>query len=61
MEIARSYKARRVSGGGIELEGVEVQVLLDDSKNIEDLVPKKVNDMSSFFMLFKRVCKVLIL
>ncbi|XP_064620645.1 DIS3-like exonuclease 1 [Lineus longissimus] len=41
MKIARNFKARRVSGGGIELEGVEVQVQLDDSKNIEDLVPKK--------------------
>lgn len=28
--------------GALELEGVEVQVQLDDKKDIKDLIPKKV-------------------
>ena len=33
-----------LSTGALELEGVEVQVQLDDKKDIKDLIPKKVND-----------------
>ena len=32
--------------GALELEGVEVQVQLDDKKDIKDLIPKKVKDHS---------------
>ena len=43
MRIARRLKARRVSGGALELESVEVQVQLNETKSIEDLTPKDVS------------------
>ncbi|KAL9987682.1 hypothetical protein ACROYT_G002028 [Oculina patagonica] len=41
MDIARVIKARRTIHGALELEGVEVQVQLDEKKDIKDLIPKK--------------------
>lgn len=44
METARHIKGRRVLGGALELEGVEVQVQIDKEKaTIEDLIPKQVH------------------
>ena len=43
MNVARNLKANRTSGGALQLEGVEVQIQLDDTKKIEDLVPKQVH------------------
>lgn len=42
MRVARCLKARRVSGGALELESVEVQVQLTETKSVEDLNPKDV-------------------
>ena len=42
MGIARGLKARRVKGGALELESVEVQVQLSKTKSIENLNPKQV-------------------
>lgn len=41
MDIARVIKARRTVHGALELESAEVQVQLDDRKDIKDLIPKK--------------------
>ena len=43
MDIARCLKAKRTLQGGLQLEGVEVQVQVDDAKNIENLIPKQVS------------------
>ncbi|XP_059809058.1 DIS3-like exonuclease 1 [Hypanus sabinus] len=40
-EIARCMRAKRSLEGGLELEGVELRVQLDEEKNIKDLVPKQ--------------------
>lgn len=40
-DIARHVRAKRDSCGALELEGVEIRVLLDDKKNIHDLIPKQ--------------------
>lgn len=42
MRVARCLKVRRVSGGALELESVEVQVQLTETKSVEDLNPKDV-------------------
>lgn len=49
MEVARHIRARRTVGGALELEGVEVQVKVDDTKNIEDLIPKQVKFIHGSF------------
>ncbi|KAH3841303.1 hypothetical protein DPMN_114762 [Dreissena polymorpha] len=41
MGIARGLKARRVKGGALELESVEVKVQLSETKSIENLNPKQ--------------------
>ncbi|XP_035667414.1 DIS3-like exonuclease 1 [Branchiostoma floridae] len=41
MDIADHLRAGRLREGGLELEGVEVQVQLGDSKEIQKLVPKQ--------------------
>ena len=51
MDVARNLKANRTSGGALQLEGVEVQIQLDDTKKIEDLVPKQVHKKD--YALFK--------
>ena len=43
MKIARHLKARRVRGGALELESVEVQIQLSETKSIENLNPKDVS------------------
>ncbi|XP_078539155.1 DIS3-like exonuclease 1 isoform X2 [Lissotriton helveticus] len=40
-DVAKHVRAKRDIGGALELEGVEVQVQLDDKKNIDDLLPKQ--------------------
>ncbi|KAK3090437.1 hypothetical protein FSP39_011852 [Pinctada imbricata] len=40
MTVARYLKSRRVRGGALELESVEVQVQLSETKSIQDLTPK---------------------
>ncbi|XP_022315246.2 DIS3-like exonuclease 1 [Crassostrea virginica] len=55
MRIARHLKARRVSGGALELESVEVQVQLNETKSIEDLTPKdhlEIHDTIAECMIF---------
>ena len=42
MKIAQHLKARRVRGGALELESVEVQIQLSETKSIENLNPKDV-------------------
>lgn len=42
MKIARHLKSKRVKGGALELESVEVQVQLTETKSVEDLTPKDV-------------------
>jgi exoribonuclease R len=42
MAVARGLKARRVKSGALELESVEVQVQLSETKSIENLNPKEV-------------------
>jgi len=42
MLVARQLKSRRVKGGALELESVEVQVQLSETKSIENLNPKEV-------------------
>lgn len=46
MKIARRLKARRVCGGALELESVEVQVQLTETKSIENLTPKDVSQLT---------------
>ena len=46
MKIARHLKARRVRGGALELESVEVQIQLTETKSIENLNPKDVSFFS---------------
>lgn len=41
MEIARHLKAIRVGGGALELESMEVQVQLTETKSVQDLTPKE--------------------
>lgn len=41
MDVARGLKSRRVQGGALELESVEVQVQLSETKSIENLNPKE--------------------
>ena len=43
MRIARHLKSRRVRGGALELESVEVQIQLSETKSIENLNPKDVS------------------
>ena len=43
MKIARHLKARRMRGGALELESVEVQIQLSETKSIENLNPKDVS------------------
>ncbi|XP_038076853.1 DIS3-like exonuclease 1 isoform X2 [Patiria miniata] len=45
MDIARSLKARRVVGGAVQLEGVEVKVELNEEQEIEDLIPKQTMEI----------------
>ncbi|XP_076444045.1 DIS3-like exonuclease 1 [Babylonia areolata] len=40
-ELGRSLKARRTHGGALELESVEVQIQLTETKGVEDLTPKE--------------------
>lgn len=40
-EIARRTRTKRSLEGGLELEGIEIRVQLDEKKNISDLVPKQ--------------------
>ena len=42
MTIARNLKSKRVKGGALELESVEVQVQLTETKSVQDLTPKDV-------------------
>ena len=49
MTIARKLKQKRVKGGALELESVEVQVQLTETKSVEDLTPKDVNSLFSCF------------
>ncbi|XP_039629459.1 DIS3-like exonuclease 1 [Polypterus senegalus] len=41
MDVARHFRALRDQGGALELEGIELNVQLDQQKNITDLVPKQ--------------------
>ncbi|KAK3604725.1 hypothetical protein CHS0354_018965 [Potamilus streckersoni] len=55
MAISRHLKARRVRGGALELESVEVQVQLSETKSIEDLTPKEhleIHDTVADCMIF---------
>lgn len=55
MRVARCLKARRVSGGALELESVEVQVQLTETKSVEDLNPKdhlEIHDTIAECMIF---------
>ncbi|XP_048763599.2 DIS3-like exonuclease 1 [Ostrea edulis] len=55
MKIARRLKARRVCGGALELESVEVQVQLTETKSIENLTPKdhlEIHDTIAECMIF---------
>ncbi|KAH3795140.1 DIS3-like exonuclease 1 isoform X2 [Dreissena polymorpha] len=55
MGIARGLKARRVKGGALELESVEVQVQLSETKSIENLNPKQhleIHDTIAECMIF---------
>ena len=64
MQIARRLKWKREQGGALQLEGVEVQVQLDDTKKIEDLVPKQVwytRDPQYIKPLTNRICCYFIL
>ncbi|XP_071794054.1 DIS3-like exonuclease 1 [Asterias amurensis] len=45
MDIARNLKARRVVGGAVQLEGIEVKVELSEEQEIEDLVPKQTMEI----------------
>lgn len=52
MLVARRLKSRRVKGGALELESVEVQVQLSETKSIENLNPKEVqHDPLSYIKL----------
>ncbi len=43
MEVAQQLREKRTQQGAVELEGVEVQVQINENKTtIEDLVPKQV-------------------
>ena len=42
MNVAKKLKIKRVRGGALELESVEVQVQLTETKSIQDLTPKDV-------------------
>ena len=43
MEVARTLKSRRTTGGALELEGSEVTIQMDKSKDeITNLLPKQV-------------------
>ena len=53
MEVARKIHAKRTAGGALELEGVEVQVQLDNTKKIEDLIPKQVSN--SLYETYKKL------
>jgi exoribonuclease R len=50
MKIARHLKSKRVKGGALELESVEVQVQLTETKSVEDLTPKDVIYLLSVYM-----------
>ncbi|KAJ8307659.1 hypothetical protein KUTeg_014786 [Tegillarca granosa] len=55
MEIARHLKAKRIQGGALELESVEVQVQLTETKSIADLTPKdhlEIHDTIAECMIF---------
>ncbi|XP_052794965.1 DIS3-like exonuclease 1 [Mya arenaria] len=55
MQVARGLKSRRVKGGALELESVEVQVQLSETKSIENLNPKQhleVHDTIAECMIF---------
>ncbi|XP_022099659.1 DIS3-like exonuclease 1 isoform X2 [Acanthaster planci] len=45
MDIARTLKARRVVGGAVQLERVEVKVELNEEQEIEDLIPKQAMEI----------------
>lgn len=49
MEISRKLRHRRTSCGALELESVEVQVQLSETKSIEDLTPKEVSVILSSY------------
>ena len=50
MKITRHLKSKRVKGGALELESVEVQVQLTETKSVEDLTPKDVIYLLSVYM-----------
>ncbi|CAG2204043.1 DIS3L [Mytilus edulis] len=55
MTIARQLKRKRVRGGALELESVEVQVQLSETKSVEDLTPKdhmEIHDTIAECMIF---------
>lgn len=55
MKIARHLKSKRVKGGALELESVEVQVQLTETKSVEDLTPKdhmEIHDTIAECMIF---------
>ncbi|XP_045156829.2 DIS3-like exonuclease 1 [Mercenaria mercenaria] len=55
MAVARGLKARRVKSGALELESVEVQVQLSETKSIENLNPKQhleIHDTIAECMIF---------
>ena len=50
MQTARGLRAKRTAHGALELEGVEVRVEMNDTKAIQDLVPKQVRLISDILM-----------
>lgn len=54
-ELGRSLKARRTESGALELESMEVQIQLTETKKIEDLTPKEVVENSVFFTKCKKI------
>ncbi|KAL4227599.1 DIS3 mitotic control [Mactra antiquata] len=55
MMVARGLKTRRVASGALELESVEVQVQLSETKSVENLNPKQsleIHDTIAECMIF---------
>ena len=60
MGVARGLKSRRVRGGALELESVEVQVQLSETKSIENLNPKEVHIVFMSFIIYIILIDVLL-
>lgn len=55
MNVARHLKSKRSKGGALELESVEVQFQLTETKSVEDLTPKdhmEIHDTIAECMIF---------